>query len=309
MSQIERLSLNSERDGLELPLLCLPPDGEIRAVVQIAHGMCEHKDRYVPFMEFLAEHGYATVIHDHRGHGEAARERNELGYFGRDGAQSLVDDVHQVTLWAKSRFPGKKIYLFGHSMGSLAARAYLLKYEGELSGVMLSGSPAYNPAAPGGKLLAQLLGLRSGGRKRSKLLKAITFGPFYRAYPDEGSKCAWLATDKEVVRAYDESPLCGFTFACNGFQSLYTLMALAYSGRVKAKNPELPIHFLSGENDPCRGGDRGFRRAVEVMLRRGYTRVGGRVYEGMRHEILNEPGKAEVYKDVIEKLNEWEAAE
>ncbi|NLF28042.1 MAG: alpha/beta hydrolase [Clostridiales bacterium] len=309
MPEMERLSLESERDGLELRLLCMSPDGEIRAVVQIAHGMCEHKERYIPFMEFLAENGYASVIHDHRGHGEAARERNELGYFGKDGARALVDDVHQVTLWAKSRFPQRPVCLFGHSMGSLAARAYLLWYEGELSGAMLSGSPAYNRATPGGKLLARVLGLKSGGRKRSKLLKVITSGPFYRAFPDEGSKCSWICSDKEVVRAYDESPLCGFTFACNGFMSLYTLMALAYNARVKAKNPELPIFFLSGENDPCRGGDRGFQRAVEVMLRRGYRRVGGRVYKGMRHEILNEPGRAEVYKDVLEKLNEWGAAE
>ena len=95
------LSLSSARDGLELPLLVCVPDGEARAVVQFSHGMCENKERYAPFMEFLAVHGFACAIHDHRGHGAAALQRGELGYFGEDGANALVDDLHQVTEWLR----------------------------------------------------------------------------------------------------------------------------------------------------------------------------------------------------------------
>ena len=79
MPQMEMLSLSSARDGLELPLLVCVPDGEARAVVQFSHGMCENKERYAPFMEFLAVHGFACAIHDHRGHGAAALQRGELG--------------------------------------------------------------------------------------------------------------------------------------------------------------------------------------------------------------------------------------
>ena len=307
MAQIERLSLRSERDGLELPLIAISPDGPARGIIQIAHGMCEHKERYLPFMEFLAENGYAAVIHDHRGHGEMAQKRGELGYFGADGARSLVDDLHQAATWAKRRFPGLPLYLFGHSMGSLAARVYIGAHDGEIAGLFLSGSPAYNPMAPLGLTAAKLIGLLFGERNRSKVLKAMTFGPFYRAFKEEASKCAWLSTDKAVVRAYEESPLCGFTFASNGFAALYDLMIMAYNARAKAKIPGLPTFFLSGENDPCRGGDKGFEGAVNNMLDRGYTRVGGRLYEGMRHEILQEPNRAEVMRDILEILAEWEA--
>ena len=158
MPQMETLSLFSERDGLELPLLICVPDGDVRAVVQFSHGMCENKERYAPFMEYLAVRGFACAIHDHRGHGAAALKRGELGYFGADGANALVDDLHQVTAWLRERFPGKRVYLFGHSMGSLAARVYAGRFDQELAGLVVCGSPGWNPGAPFGRLMARVLG-------------------------------------------------------------------------------------------------------------------------------------------------------
>ena len=69
MSRIENLVVPSEHDGLGLAVLTVLPDGEPRALIQFSHGMAEHKERYQPVMEFLAAHGYACVIKDHRGHG------------------------------------------------------------------------------------------------------------------------------------------------------------------------------------------------------------------------------------------------
>lgn len=307
MPRTETLSLVSARDGLALPLLVFVPDGEIRCVVQFSHGMCENKERYAPFMEFLAGHGFACAISDHRGHGEGARQRGELGYFGRDGANALVDDLHQITLWLKERFPQRRVYLFGHSMGSLAARSYAARFDKDLSGLILCGSPSWNSAVPLGRLLARTLGALRGGRKRGKLLKIMSFGPFYRAFPNEESKCSWICSDRAVVAAYDADPLCGFTFTYNGFEALYDLMKMAYDRRAVAGNPRLPVLFISGSEDPCRNGDKGLAFAVERMRRRGYARVDSRVYAGMRHEILNEPGRALVYGDVLAWLDAREA--
>lgn len=307
MSRTQNDCLTSERDGLPLPLLICLPDGEARAVVQFSHGMCENKERYAPFMAFLAEQGYACMIGDHRGHGAAARERGELGYFGEDGANALVDDLAQITRWARAQFPEKRIYMFGHSMGSLAARAYAARFDRELSGLILSGSPSRNPAVPVGLLLARLLGALRGGRRRGKLLKMLTFGPFYRAFAHEGGKCAWVCSDRAVVEAYEADPLCGFTFTYNGFEALYRLMQQAYDCRVKAQNPALPVWFISGSDDPCRRGDEGFADAVARMRARGYARVESRVYTGMRHEILNERERDIVYRDVLGWLDAREA--
>ena len=307
MPKIETLSLSSVRDGLELPLLVCVPDCGVRAVVQFSHGMCENKERYAPFMGFLASHGFACAIHDHRGHGAAALGRGELGYFGEDGANALVDDLHQVTQWLRARFPGKRIYLFGHSMGSLAARVYAGRFDKGLAGLVVCGSPGWNPGAPLGLLLARLLGVRDGGRKRSRFLKVLTFGPFYRAFRNGQSKCAWICSDKAVVAAYEADPLCGFTFTCNGFASLYTLMGQCYGKHVKAGKPGLPILFISGAEDACRGGDKGFAQAVAQMRSRGYREVDSHLYPGMRHEILNETGRQAVYGDVLAWLEKQEA--
>ena len=155
--------------------------------------------------------------------------------------------------------------------------------------------------------MARVLGARSGGRARSRFLKVLTFGPFYRAFKKEQSKCAWICSDRAVVAAYEADPLCGFTFTCNGFASLYTLMEQCYDGHVKAGKPELPILFISGAEDACRGGDRGFAQAVEMMRGRGYQAVDSRLYPGMRHEILNETGRQAVYDDVLSWLEKQEA--
>ena len=94
MPRVERFTLPAAVDALQLSVLTVEPDGEIRALMQLAHGMAEHKERYLPFMEWLAEHGVASVINDHRGHGASVRAPGNLGYFYEGGADALVRDLH-----------------------------------------------------------------------------------------------------------------------------------------------------------------------------------------------------------------------
>lgn len=103
----DKTVLCSEYDGLGLSVLSVEPEGVCKGVVQISHGMAEHKERYQPFMEYLAEHGYAAAIHDHRGHGESVRKPEDLGYFYEGKDLAVVEDLHQVTKWAKKKFPQK----------------------------------------------------------------------------------------------------------------------------------------------------------------------------------------------------------
>ena len=76
--------LISEYDGLELSVKYVIPEGKVKGIVQISHGMTEHKERYEDFMSFLASNGYAAVIHDHRGHGASVNDGSDLGYFYTD---------------------------------------------------------------------------------------------------------------------------------------------------------------------------------------------------------------------------------
>ena len=83
-------TLVSSADGLGISVLTCRPERDIRGIVQLVHGMCEHKERYIPFMKYLAENGFACIIHDHRGHGESVKSSDDLGYFYEGDRKSVV---------------------------------------------------------------------------------------------------------------------------------------------------------------------------------------------------------------------------
>ena len=307
MSKTETFTLPSAADGLPLSVCVVSPDGgDPKALVQFAHGMAEHKERYLPFMRFLADHGYACLINDHRGHGASVRDPGDLGYFYAGGAGALVADLHQLTLWFRAKHPHLKLFLFGHSMGSLAVRVYRQKYDGDIDGLVVCGSPGANPASGAGLLLNKVMTAFKGERYVSKLFINMTTGSFNKGNPKSGSANAWLSTNQDNVRAYDADPLCGFPFTLNGYKALLTLMRDAYRP-VPAGHPDMPVHFLSGENDPCAPDRKGFDDAVARVKGDGYRRVTAKMYPGMRHELLNHAERQRVFDDLAALLDAWRA--
>ncbi len=303
MSKTETFTIVSEHDGLALSVTTVVPNGEPRALIQFSHGMAEHKGRYLPVMEFLADNGYACIINDHRGHGLSVRDPDDLGYFYKDGGRGLVKDLHQLTLWFRGKYPGKMLILFGHSMGSLAAREYAAKYGRDIDGLILSGSPGYNSAAKFALALTRVLAAIHGGQHaRSKLLNSLVNGSFSKRFKGESSY-AWLSANRENVAAFEADPLCGFVFTINGYRALLKLMLAAYDERTTIRR-SLPVHFMSGEDDPCAPNREGFNAAVENIRRRGCSNVTSKMYHGLRHEILNE-GVKEVYDDLLNMVNLW----
>ena len=295
---MERTFVRSRFDELDLGVICVEPQGETRAVLQLVHGMAEHKERYLPLMEYLAQKGVASVIHDHRGHGESVKGLDSLGYMFDGGWEALVDDVHTVQEWAKAKFPGKPFYLMGHSMGSMVVRSFTKRYDSSISGLIVCDCPSDNMAKGLGKLMACCEEAICGGKHPSKLLNSIAFGSYDKPFKGEGRN-AWLSASKENVKAYNADPLCGFCFTANGFRNLFSLMQDCYSPKGWAmSNPSLPIHFISGGDDPCRISDKDFHKAVDFLKARGYTNVTPKLYPGLRHEILNEDCKEDVFDDV-----------
>lgn len=301
MAVMDVFVLQSEHDGLGISVMTVLPEGEPKALVQFAHGMAEHKERYLPLMEFLARSGFGCIINDHRGHGASVKSREDLGYFYKDGGRGLVKDMHQVAVWFRAKYPGKKLTLVGHSMGSLAARAYAAKYGREIDALVLSGSPGLNPMVKAGLMLTQVLTVVHGSRKaKSALMDQILNGTFSARFKDEGSKFAWLSVNRANVAAYEEDPLCGFPFTLNGYRALLNLMLAAYD-RKQGIYAGLPVHFMSGEDDPCAPDRRGFDEAVANMRDRGAVHVTSKMYPCLRHEIFNE-GVREVFDDLLNML-------
>ncbi len=295
-------SIASHHDNLQLSVLAVCPE-KPKAVVQMAHGMCEHKERYLSFMRFLAAHGYAAFLNDHRGHGESVLDQADLGYFYDGGARALIDDMHLLTEHIKGEYPSLPIALFGHSMGSLAVRCYTKRYDKEISSLIVCGSPSANAFTGVMKKFDDLLIRTKGDRARSDVINTVFSGAFEARFRSEGIENAWLSSDRSVSEAYNADPLCHFTFTLNGYKALLDLLTDTYSDvGWKMENPRLPIRFLSGANDPCMVSRSAFARSVDHMRKVGYTNVSSRLFEGMRHEILNETEKESVYADILDFL-------
>ena len=293
----ERFRISSAVDGLPLSvLLTVPDDDHVKAVFQIAHGMAEYKDRYLPLMEYLCARGYACVIHDHRGHGESVYSKDDYGFLYEDGANAMVDDLHEVTRFAKERFPRIPLVLMGHSMGSMIVRSYLKEYDDEIAGLVVSGSSSYNPIAGIGSVLASVIGVIHGQHYRSNFLQNLSIGAFNKKFPETNN--AWLSVNQDNVAAYNADERCGFVFTTNGFKALCGLMKDSYSKTGwKLKHAELPIVFLSGEDDPSMVDQNKFLFAVDFLKQRGYRNVTYKLYKGKRHELMNEDDKEEFFAD------------
>lgn len=296
-------SFKSFQDGLTIHATMVLPQHEIKGIVQVVHGMSEHRQRYIPFLEHLAKEGYIAVIHDHRGHGDSVKTPADYGYFYEHSGTYIVEDTHQLTYYMKQQYPDLPLYLFGHSMGSLVVRAYTKKYDYELSGLIVCGSPSKNPMALMGLLLVKVLQFFKGEHTRIKFVHQMAFGTFDKKFTNGTSANRWVCSDDHVVENYDRDERCGFIFTLNGFENLFRLMRNVYDDENwLMANPSLPILFLAGKEDPCIVSEAKFQHAYDFKKRVGYQQVKAKLYPGMRHEILNETKKEEVYEDVLEFL-------
>ncbi len=295
----EEITIRSNCDGLDLGVSIRIPEHPT-GILQLVHGMAEHRERYHDFMDYCAEHGLVVIIHDHRGHGASVKSKEDFGYFGKDGVENIVQDVHQLTEYVRGRFPRLPLTLFGHSMGSLVVRCYIQEYDRDIDGLIVCGSPSYQVGARVGILIAKLMQVFKGEKHRSNFVNNVAFASNMKKFKHEGNPNAWVVSDPAVLAAYDADERDGFIFTLNGFETLFKLMQRAYSKKGWAmQNPNLPVLFIAGEDDPCIIDEKHLQKAVEFLRQRGYHHVSSKLYPHMRHEILNEIGKAEVWRDVV----------
>lgn len=297
----ENIKIISDQDSLELDCLLIKPNKEIKAIVEIAHGMNEHKERYIDFMKFLAKNGYASFIHDHRGHGKSIKNINDLGYFYEDNASYVVEDLHQINEYLKNKFKDKKIILFGHSMGSMIVRKYISKYAHTIDGLIVCGSPSKNNASKLGLKVVKLLKSIKGERYRSEFVKKLMFGGFDKKGSEPNS---WVCHNKEILKLYNEDELCKYTYTLNGYENIIKLMIDIYNSKIYNRNNlDLPIYFIAGNDDPVIKSKKDFNEAINFLEKIGYHNIDNTLYDDMSHEILNEVNNNLVYDDILNWLN------
>ncbi len=297
----ENIKIISDQDSLELDCLLIKPNKEIKAIVEIAHGMNEHKERYIDFMKFLAKNGYASFIHDHRGHGKSIKNNNDLGYFYEENASYVVEDLHQINEYLKNKFKDKKIILFGHSMGSMIVRKYISKYAHTIDGLIVCGSPSKNDASKLGLNVVKLLKSIKGERYRSEFVKKLMFGGFDKKGSEPNS---WVCHNKEILKLYNEDELCQYTYTLNGYENIIKLMIDIYNPKIYNRNNlDLPIYFIAGNDDPVIKSKKDFNEAINFLKKIGYHNIDNTLYDDMSHEILNEINNNLVYGDILNWLN------
>lgn len=272
-----------------------------KALLVIAHGMAEHSGRYDQFARYLAERGFAVYMNDHGGHGRSAQVK---GHFAdKNGWACVVQDLHALRAQAQEAYPGLPVFWMGHSMGSFLSRSYIVRHGEGLSGCVLCGTMGKNPAAPLGMALAvaqeKLLGPRSAGKK----LDRLATGAYNRRIPNPVNSSAWLSRDEKVCRDFEADPLSNFPFTAAGYRDLFTGLGEISSPQWARRVPrELPILLIAGEEDPVGDYGRGPRQVEGWLGQAGVSDLTLKLYPGMRHEVLNELGKEQVYGDVLDWL-------
>ena len=286
-------TIQSRQDGLNLEVAIMECE-EPKGIVQISHGMSEHKERYFDFMKFLNEKGYVCIIHDHRGHGNSVKSKADHGYFYTEDVNYIVEDLFQVTEYVHDLFPDLEITLFAHSMGTLVARCFIKKYDSYISKLVLCGPPTQSSAASLGLAFAKLLKPFFKEKKGNSVLNKMAFAGYGHGYE-------WLSKNQENVRDYEADADCGYLFTTNGFINLFQLMIKAFEKKDwQIKNIDLPILMIAGEKDPVIQNKEKFEELKQFLVNIGYKHVSSKLYPGLKHELLNEKEHDMIYKDIYQ---------
>lgn len=278
------------------------PEAAPRALVQIAHGMAEHSARYARLAAALVAEGYGVYAADHRGHGKSVRGPEELGFFAEEnGYRKLVEDQERLRKRVASEHPGAPIVLLGHSMGSFVVRNYLCEHAEGIAAAVLSGTAGGSGGlAKAGKVVAKVERARLGPRGKSKVLGAMSFGDYNKAFEPVRTQFDWLSRDAAEVDKYVADPLCGFETTTQGWIDVLSLVIeMQRPERVARMSKSLPVYLLSGDQDPVGGRGRGVEATQTLLREAGLSRVSMRLYPGGRHEMFNEQNRDEVTSDLI----------
>lgn len=306
MSQMIDFTLPSTVPGRTLHAFRCVPDGEVRAVLQLSHGMAEHIDRYKPLAEYLAASGILVTGHDHLGHGGSIRSEEDLGFFAQpDGNRAVLEDLHAMTALTRELYPDVPYFLLGHSMGSFYARQYLCEYGSELSGAIIMGTGCQPKALVlTAKTLCRVLAVFLGWHHRSKFVANLSFMGYNKGLEGR-TDSDWLNRDAAEVDKYIADPKCGFTFTLNAYYSMFTGILRLYDPLLLAQVPkELPLLFLAGDADPVGEQGKGVLRAVQSLKDAGVQNIRCILYPGARHELLLERNHLEVFANIRNWLDE-----
>jgi alpha-beta hydrolase superfamily lysophospholipase len=247
------------------------PEGDPKAILIVVHGLAEHSERYMNVVNHFVPSGYAVYGIDHIGHGKSDGKRVYVERF-EDYIKTLKIYFDMVRGWQ----PGKPVFLVGHSLGGLIGATYLLEHQDELSGAILSG-PLIKIHGGVSKALVFVMNTLSIFLPKAGLIQLDAGG---------------VSRDPAVVEAYVNDPLVhtGKVTARLGAEFLKAMQRVTE----QAERIKLPITILQGSNDKLVDPD-GAQLLYSLISSEDKTI---KIYDGLFHEIFNEPEHEQVLTDV-----------
>ena len=285
-----------------------PEQGEVKAVLQINHGMQEYIERYSEFAEYLTERGFVVFGHDHIGHGESVKSEADWGIMHTDTpSDTMVEDMFSNYKIAKEQYPTQPYFILGHSMGSYLLRKFLCVKAKDLQGIngaviMGTGTEA-DGAIKAGMTVVKLIAAIKGWDYKSAFVANLMFSAPYKKYDVTGQDKAnsWLSRNVESVTKYYNDPKDTYAFSLNGYRVL--LECTGFDNKmenIQKMQKDMPIFFVSGKEDPVGNLGAGVEMAYKKFRDAGIQDVSMKLYENDRHEILNELDRQDVYQDLYQ---------
>ena len=279
------------------------PNGEIKGLFHLVHGMTEYIDRYDHLFSFLAENGFVAFGYDHLGHGETAESDDELGFIAhKDGWKYLVNDVVTFTKAVKKIYPETPTALMGHSMGSFIARLVAESYAAEYDKFIFCGTSGPNPASSAGLLLVKIIKAFKGEKHKSNLIQNIAFGSYNNGFQGD-TPYEWLTNDREIINKYAADKYCTFRFTVSAMGDLMNLLSKCNRGAwFKSLDGTKPILLIAGDKDPVGNYGKGVKAVYEKLIKNG-KKCDIKLYENCRHEIHNDICKDEMFSDILKFID------
>ena len=275
------------QDGVTIAAYRWDPEGEPRAIAQLAHGVGEYARRYQPLVDDLLAAGYVVFSHDHRGHGNTAASEEEFGKLGQDGWGLLVSDIGRTGELAKAACPGIPLVLIAHSLGSFAAQQYLLDHSADVTAVVLSGTAVIDLLEPA-----------------MNLDGPMDLSGFNAPFAPPRTDFDWLSRDNAQVDKYIADAWCGFGLDTEGTKAMFVAARqLADSARVAQMRKDLPIYIVVGDRDPVNGGLALVNELVRRYEAAGLTDVTLVTWPQARHEVFNESNRDEIVAGMMAWLD------
>lgn len=278
------------------------PEGEIKCVLQISHGMLEHIDRYDEFAVSLATKGILVAGNDHLGHGTSLLKEEDRGYFSEEnGNKAVIEDMRTLSNMLKEQYGNIPYFLLGHSMGSFLVRQYLTLYSPGIDGAIIVGT-GQKPyvLVKAGMVISGVLAFFKGWRYRSRFVDNLALGGNNKSFKPERTKADWLSRDEKIVDDYLNDKRIDFMFTLNAYYNMFKGMAYLYDKNNLEKIPkDLPVILLSGEKDPVGSFGRDVVKLYDDFKKMGIKDVECKLYKDDRHEIINELDRELVYEDIV----------